>query len=66
VSVVFDVVVVGGGIAGSSLATVLARGGLSATVLEQQRTFADRVRGEVMALWGVEIAARLGVLDALT
>lgn len=62
---VADVVVVGGGIAGSALATVLARKGLAVTVLEQQRTYADRVRGEYMASWGVEIAQRLGLFDAL-
>ena len=60
-----DVVIVGGGIAGSTLATVLSRAGLSVTVLERQRSFADRVRGEYMALWGVQIAERLGVLEAL-
>ncbi|MBV8717173.1 MAG: FAD-dependent monooxygenase, partial [Chloroflexi bacterium] len=55
-----DAVIVGGGIGGSALATVLARNGLAVTVLEQQRTYADRVRGEYMAAWGVEIAQRLG------
>ena len=60
-----DVVIVGGGIAGSALATVLARGGLGVMVLEQQRAYADRVRGEYMANWGVGIAQRLGLYDAL-
>jgi len=60
-----DAVIVGGGIGGSALATVLARNGLVVTVLEQQRTYADRVRGEYMAAWGVEIAQRLGLFDAL-
>jgi glycine/D-amino acid oxidase-like deaminating enzyme len=36
-----DVVIVGGGIAGSALAAVLARHGLAVTVLEQQRAYAD-------------------------
>ena len=54
-----DVVIVGGGIAGSALATVLARHGVSVVLLEQQRTYADRVRGEYLAEWGVEIAQRL-------
>lgn len=58
-------VIVGGGIGGSALATVLSRHGLAVTVLEQQRAYADRVRGEYMAEWGVGIAQRLGLFDAL-
>ena len=37
-----DVVVVGGGIAGSSLATVLARDGYQVVVLERQTTYRDK------------------------
>ena len=48
-----DVVIVGGGIAGSALALVLARRGLEVTVLEQQTEYRDRVRGEVLVPWGV-------------
>ena len=40
-----DVVVVGGGIAGSALATVLARRGLDVVVLERQTAYRDKVRG---------------------
>ena len=58
-------VIVGGGIAGSALALVLARGGASVTVLERQRSYADRVRGEYMHPWGVAEAQRLRVLDIL-
>ncbi|HVE95420.1 MAG TPA: FAD/NAD(P)-binding protein, partial [Pseudonocardiaceae bacterium] len=39
-----DVVVVGGGIAGSALATVLARDGYEVLVLERQTTYRDKVR----------------------
>lgn len=48
-----DVVVVGGGIAGSSLATVLARDGYQVVVLERQTAYRDKVRGEALACWGV-------------
>jgi 2-polyprenyl-6-methoxyphenol hydroxylase-like FAD-dependent oxidoreductase len=48
-----DVVVVGGGIAGSSLATVLARDGYQVVVLERQTSYRDKVRGEALACWGV-------------
>jgi 2-polyprenyl-6-methoxyphenol hydroxylase-like FAD-dependent oxidoreductase len=56
-----DVVVVGGGIGGASLATALARDGVSVTVLEAAPEFEDRVRGESMQAWGVKEARDLGV-----
>ena len=56
-----DVVVVGGGIAGSALAGKLAGAGLVVLVLERQERFRDRVRGEAMMPWGVLEARRLGV-----
>lgn len=58
-----DVVVVGGGIAGSALATVLARNGREVLVLERQTTYRDKVRGEGVALWGVAELLRLGLED---
>jgi 2-polyprenyl-6-methoxyphenol hydroxylase-like FAD-dependent oxidoreductase len=54
-----DVVVVGGGIAGSSLATVMARDGYQVVVLERQTTYRDKVRGEVLVCWGVAELLRL-------
>ncbi len=48
-----DAVVVGGGNAGSALATVMARDGYQVVVLERQTTYRDKVRGEWMACWGV-------------
>jgi 2-polyprenyl-6-methoxyphenol hydroxylase-like FAD-dependent oxidoreductase len=56
-----DIVIVGGGIAGSALATVLARDGLSVVVLEATANFPDRVRGESMQPWGVAEARTLGL-----
>jgi 2-polyprenyl-6-methoxyphenol hydroxylase-like FAD-dependent oxidoreductase len=62
----FDIVIVGGGVAGSSLAIVLARSGLSVGMLERDPDPVDRVRGEFMALWGVIELKRLGLLNLLT
>jgi 2-polyprenyl-6-methoxyphenol hydroxylase-like FAD-dependent oxidoreductase len=49
----FDVVVVGGGLGGSSAASVLARAGSEVLVLERETAFRDRVRGEWLAPWGI-------------
>ena len=57
----FDVVVVGGGIAGSILAGVLARSGVQVLVAEKEPRFRDRIRGEGTYPWGVAEASRLGV-----
>jgi 2-polyprenyl-6-methoxyphenol hydroxylase-like FAD-dependent oxidoreductase len=58
-----DVVIVGGGLGGSTLAATMARAGNKVLVLEREQTFKDRVRGENMLPWGVDIAKRLGILD---
>src|SRR5262245_56851272 len=60
-----DVVIVGGGIAGSSLAAALATGGLGVVVVEREPRFRDRVRGESIHPWGVGVARELGLLDTL-
>jgi 2-polyprenyl-6-methoxyphenol hydroxylase-like FAD-dependent oxidoreductase len=48
-----DIAIVGGGIAGSALATVLAREGHEVLVLERQTSYRDKVRGEAICCWGV-------------
>ena len=60
-----DIAIVGGGIGGGALATVLARHGLFVAVLERDLHALDRVRGEFMAPWGVAEAARLDLLEIL-
>jgi 2-polyprenyl-6-methoxyphenol hydroxylase-like FAD-dependent oxidoreductase len=62
---VSDVVIVGGGIAGSSLAYALASAGRTVTVLESSMEYQDRVRGEAMMPWGVREARNLGVEQVL-
>jgi menaquinone-9 beta-reductase len=61
-----DVVVVGGGIAGATLAIVMARAGYHVVVVEKERKFEDRVRGEVVYPWGTAEVMRLGLLADFT
>jgi 2-polyprenyl-6-methoxyphenol hydroxylase-like FAD-dependent oxidoreductase len=61
----YEVAIVGGGIAGAALATVLARNGIPVVVLERETVPIDRVRGEYIAPWGVVELRRLGLLGAL-
>ncbi len=59
----FDVVIVGGGLAGSAAASVLARDGFEVLVLERETTFRDRVRGEWLSPWGIVELDALGLRD---
>ena len=54
-----EVVIVGGGIAGASLATVLARAGADIVMLERQTSYRDHVRGELVWPWGIAITISL-------
>jgi len=56
-----DVVIVGGGIGGGALALNLARAGVSVLVLERTLEYADVVRGEWIAPWGIPETRALGV-----
>ena len=60
-----DVAIVGAGIAGGALGTVLARAGLEVVLLEREHSYPDRVRGEFMAPWGVTELAKLELLQPL-
>ena len=48
----YDIITVGGGIAGASLAKVMAEKGASVLVLERDAVFRVRVRGEAIMPWG--------------
>ena len=61
----YDLAIVGGGIAGSALAAVMARDGYKVLLLEQSEAFMDRVRGEWIAPWGVVETRRVGLYDLL-
>jgi menaquinone-9 beta-reductase len=61
----FDAAIIGGGIAGSSLANTLARNGARVLVIEREPQFRDRVRGEGMLPWGAGEARRLGIHQPL-
>ena len=61
----YDLAIVGGGIGGSALATVMARAGYKVLLLEASEVFEDRVRGEWIAPWGVVETQRVGLYDLL-
>ena len=54
-----DVIVVGGGIAGSAVASVLAGAGVDVLLLETVTEYRDRVRGEYLQPWGVAEMLRM-------
>ena len=60
-----DLIVVGGGVAGSSLARRVAANGAKVLVLERQAEFCDRIRGEALQPWGVAETRKLGVAETL-
>jgi 2-polyprenyl-6-methoxyphenol hydroxylase-like FAD-dependent oxidoreductase len=57
----YDIITVGGGIAASSLAKAMAERGFRVLVLEREKQFKDRVRGEAIVSWGVAEANELGI-----
>lgn len=62
----YDLIVVGGGLAGASLAISMVRQGAKVLVLERTQQFRDRIRGEGMHTWGVAEARALGIYDFLS
>lgn len=61
----FDAIVVGARCAGASLATMLARAGLSVCLLDKDRFPSDTLSTHGIQPAGVRILGRLGVLDEL-
>jgi 2-polyprenyl-6-methoxyphenol hydroxylase-like FAD-dependent oxidoreductase len=61
----YDVITIGGGLAGSALARSLAERGRRVLVLEATTEFKDRIRGEQVCSWGVAEAMDLGIYDLL-
>jgi 2-polyprenyl-6-methoxyphenol hydroxylase-like FAD-dependent oxidoreductase len=59
-----QVIVVGAGPAGASLAYLLAERGIEVTLLERQRDFAREFRGEVLLPSGVDALAQMGLGEA--
>ena len=61
----YDIAIIGGGLAGSALAKSMAERRFRVIVLERGKEFRDRVRGEQMACWGVAEARELGIYEHL-
>lgn len=56
----YDLIVVGGGLGGSSLAKAMAESGARVLLIEREHQFKDRVRGEAMWPWGFAELLALG------
>jgi 2-polyprenyl-6-methoxyphenol hydroxylase-like FAD-dependent oxidoreductase len=61
----YDIITVGGGLGGATLAKVMAEHGARVLVLEREAHFKDRVRGEGLHAWGVPEAKALGIYELL-
>ena len=61
----YDLITVGGGLGAAALARSLAKKGARVLVIEREEKFKDRVRGEMMAPWGVAEAENLGIAALL-
>ncbi len=61
----FDIISVGGGLGGASVAKAMAERGARVLVTEREAKFKDRVRGEWLAPWGVAEARELGIYETL-
>lgn len=62
---IYDIITVGGGLGGSTLAKVMAEYGARVLVLERETQFKDRVRGESIMAWGSAELRKLSVYGLL-
>ena len=61
----YDLIIIGGGVGGSALAAGMATAGARTLVVESERSFRDRVRGEAVMPWGVAEVRRMGLEPVL-
>ncbi len=61
----YDIITVGGGLGGSTLAKAMAEQGARVLVVERETQFKDRVRGESIMAWGSAELQKLGVYELL-
>lgn len=61
----YDIITIGGGLGGATLAKVMAERGARVLVLESETTFKDRVRGEAMVSWGLPEVQELGTYEIM-
>ena len=61
----YDLVIIGGGIAGSTLGRAMALNGAEVLIVEKEPHYRDRIRGEVLLPWGSLEAKKLGIYDIL-
>jgi 2-polyprenyl-6-methoxyphenol hydroxylase-like FAD-dependent oxidoreductase len=61
----YDIVTVGGGLGGSAFAKAMAERGKRVLIVEREKKFKDRVRGEFLSPWGVAEAHSLGIYELI-
>jgi flavin-dependent dehydrogenase len=61
----YDIIAIGGGLAGASFAKVMAESGARTLVLERETRFRDRLRGEALFPWGAAELEKLGLRKPL-
>lgn len=60
-----DIVIIGAGVAGLTTANALTELGFGVTIVERERQFRDRIRGEALHPWGAAEAANLDLIGLL-
>lgn len=61
----YDLLIIGGGLAGATLGRSMALAGFRILIIEKEMKFRDRIRGEVLLPWGSVEAQELGIYDLL-